>query len=97
MEGSKPSPPPFLDVMIDYFGPFIIRGEVQKRTRGETYGDSLTCMSSRTVHLHLSQNYSRGPFMQLFRRYTSVPDWPKKYTVTMELSWLEPPSNFRIL
>ena len=76
VERIKPSPP-FLNVMIDYFGPFVIRGEVQKRTRGKAYGVLLTCMSSRAVHLDLSQNYSKDRFMQLFRRYASVRGWPQ--------------------
>ena len=71
VERIKPSPP-FLNVMIDYFGPFVIRGEVQKRTRGKAYGVLLTCMSSRAVHLDLSQNYSTDAVMQLFRRYSAT-------------------------
>ena len=41
IERLKPSPA-FLYIAVDYFGPFIIRGEVQKRTRGKAYGVILT-------------------------------------------------------
>ena len=37
IERIKPSPP-FYNVVVDYFGPFIIRGEVQKRVRGKAGG-----------------------------------------------------------
>ena len=76
IERIKPSPP-FYNVVVDYFGPFIIRGEVQKRVRGKAYGVLITCMSSRAIHLDLAQNYTTDGFLQLLRRYASVRGWPK--------------------
>ena len=37
LERLKPCPP-FSAVGIDYFGPYTIKGEVQKRVRGKCYG-----------------------------------------------------------
>ena len=76
-ERLKPTPP-FYYIAVDYFGPFTIRGEVQKRTRGKCYGVILTCMSSRAVHLDIADNLSTDGFLQLLRRYASLRGWPKK-------------------
>ena len=38
--------PAFYSSGIDYFGPFFVQGEVQKRTRGKAYGVIITCHSS---------------------------------------------------
>ena len=35
--------PPFSAVGIDYFGPYTIKGEVQKRVRGKCYGVIFSC------------------------------------------------------
>ena len=42
-----------------------------------TYVVLTTCMSSRAIHLDLAQSYTTHGFLQLFRRYASVRDWPK--------------------
>ena len=43
IERIKPSTP-FSATCIDFFGPYIIKGEVQKRVRGKCYGVIFTCM-----------------------------------------------------
>ena len=76
VERIKPSPP-FLNIGIDYFGPFVIRGEVQKRIRGKSYGVLFTCLSSRAVHVEVAHDYSTDGFLQVIRRYASMRGWPK--------------------
>ena len=49
IERIKPSPP-FQSTGLDYFGPFEVKGEVQKRVRGKCYGILFVCDSSRAVH-----------------------------------------------
>ena len=66
IERLKPSPV-FLYIAVEYFGPFIIRGEVQKRTRGKAYGVILTCLNSRAVHIDIAPDYSTDTFLQLFQ------------------------------
>ena len=40
------SSPPFTSVMVDYFGPYSVRGEVQKRITGKAWGwSSLICVA----------------------------------------------------
>jgi hypothetical protein len=71
----KPSPP-FHHTYIDFFGPFKIRGVVNKRSHGKGYGVIFTCGTTRAVHCDLSQNYSVDGFLQTFRRFTSIRGYP---------------------
>ena len=77
IERLKPSPP-FTSTGVDYFGPFTIKGEVQKRTRGKCFGIIFTCLVSRAVHIDLSPNYSTDGFLQVLRRFSSIRGWPSK-------------------
>jgi hypothetical protein len=77
IERIKPSPP-FQNVGLDYFGPFEVKGEVQKRIRGKCYGVLFACDSSRAVHAEIVQNYSTEAFLQALRRFASVRGWPQK-------------------
>ena len=76
VERLKPSPP-FQNIGLDYFGPFEIKGEVQKRVRGKCYGLLFVCDSSRAVHVEITQNYSTDAFLQALRRYASIRGWPQ--------------------
>ena len=77
VERIKPSPP-FAFVAVDMFGPFTIKGEVQKRTRGKCYGVLFTCMSCRAVYVDVAKDYSTDAFMQVIRRFASIRGWPTK-------------------
>ena len=77
IERLKPSPP-FTSTGVDYFGPFTIKGEVQKRTRGKCFGVIFSCLTSRAVHIDVSSNYSTDGFLQTLRRFSSVRGWPSK-------------------
>ena len=70
--------PPFTNVCIDYFGPYHIKGEVQKRIRGKCYGVLFTCLVVRAIHLDLAVDYSTDAFLQVLRRYASFRGWPKR-------------------
>ncbi|XP_033118408.1 uncharacterized protein K02A2.6-like, partial [Anneissia japonica] len=73
----KPSPP-WAYIGIDLFGPFVVRGEVQKRTRGKAYGVIINCLVTRAIHLDIASDYSTEAFLQVFRRFVSVRGYPKK-------------------
>ena len=77
IERLKPSPP-FFYICVDYFGPFTIKGEVQKRVRGKGYGVIFTCLTSRAIHLELASNYSTDGFLQVLRKFASIRGWPRK-------------------
>lgn len=76
-ERLKPAPA-FHTTGIDYFGPFKLKGEVQKRTHGKGYGVIFTCVISRAVYLDISCDYSTEAFMQVLRRFASFRGWPGK-------------------
>ena len=69
--------PPFYNIGVDYFGPFIIKGKV-KRIRGKCFGVVFTCFLTRAVHIDLSFNYSTDAFLQKFRRFVALRGWPKR-------------------
>ena len=77
VERLKPSPA-FQTVGIDYFGPFEIKGEVQKRIRGKAYGVIFTCFTSRAVYVDTAPDMTTDGFLQVFRRFCSMRGWPSK-------------------
>ena len=77
IERIKPSPP-FQTTGIDFFGPYQIRGEVQKRVRGKCFGVIFTCFVSRAVHCDITTDYSTDALMSAIRRFSSIRGWPKK-------------------
>ena len=52
-ERLKPSPA-FYNTSLDFFGPFQIKGEVNKRSRGKAYAVIFTRLSCRAVYCDLS-------------------------------------------
>ena len=77
IERIKPSPP-FQNIGLDYFGPFEVKGEVQKRVRGKCYGILFVCDSSRAVHAEIAQDFSTDAFLQALRRFACIRGWPEK-------------------
>jgi hypothetical protein len=67
---------PFNKVMVDFFGPFSIRGEVQKRITGKAYGVMFTDLCSRAVHIEAVFGYDTASFLQALRRFSSIRGWP---------------------
>ena len=79
IERIKPSPA-FSNVAIDYFGPFAIKGEVQRRVRGKGYAILITCDVSRTVYVDLAPDYSTPSLLLALRRFSSFRGWPSHIT-----------------
>ena len=77
VERLQPSPP-FTCICIDYFGPYEIRGEVQKRIRGKCYGVILTCIAVRAVYIDVASDFSTDAFLQVLRRFASLRGWPSR-------------------
>ena len=70
--------PPFTSIMLDLFGPYAVRGEVQKRTTGKAWGVIFTDLCSRAVHIEVSFGYDSQSFLLAFRRFAAVRGWPQK-------------------
>jgi hypothetical protein len=68
--------PPFNSVMIDLFGPYLVRGEVQKRISGKAYGVLFTDLCSRAVHIEVVLGYDSTSFLLALRRFVSLRGWP---------------------
>ena len=58
--------PPFHDVGVDYFGPFLIR---QGRSHIKRYGCVFTCLTMRAVHLEISHSLTADSFLNSLRRF----------------------------
>ena len=63
---------------LDFFGPMVIRGHVNKRSRGKVYGIIFTCASSRATHLDIAEDYSKEGFYMVLRRFMSLRGCPGK-------------------
>ena len=71
----KPSPA-FNTVMIDLFGPYKARGEIQKRVTGKAYGVLFTDLVMRAVHIEFVFGYDTPSFLISFSRFTSIRGFP---------------------
>ena len=72
----KPAPP-FTYTMVDLFGPYLVRGEVQKRTSGKAYGVIFTDLVSRAVHIEAVYGYDTCSFLMALSRFASIRGWPE--------------------
>jgi hypothetical protein len=77
-ERLKPYNPPFDSTMVDLFGPYTIRGEVQKRISGKAYGVIFTDLASRAVHIEGVFGYDTASFMMALTRFVCMRGWPRK-------------------
>ncbi|XP_067929544.1 uncharacterized protein [Watersipora subatra] len=77
LERLKPAPP-FNNTMVDLFGPYLVKGEVQKRTSGKTYGVLFTDLYSRAVHNEVVFSYDTESFLMALTCFVSIIGWPEK-------------------
>ena len=82
---SKPAPP-FTYVMIDYFGPYSVRGDIQKRVTGKAWGVIFADLVSRAVHLESVFDYGTDSFLIALSKFASVRGYP-------EIIYSDPGSN----
>ena len=67
----KPAPA-FNHVMLNLFGPYMVRGEVQKRTSGKAYGVMFTDLTMRAVHIEAVFGYDASNFLMALIRFASI-------------------------
>ena len=68
---------PFTYTMVDLFGPYVVRGKVEKRTSGKAYGVIFTDLVSRAVHIEAVYSYDTSSFLMAFSRFASIRGWPQ--------------------
>jgi hypothetical protein len=76
-ERTKPVPQ-WSYISLDLFGPYPIRGEVNKRTRSRGYGVIINCLLTRAVHLDVVCDYGTASFLMALRRFMSIRGCPMK-------------------
>ena len=71
----KPAPP-WYSIGIDLFGPYEVRGEVNKRTTSKVYGVIFFCLPSTAIHLDITTCYSTDAFLMVLRKFISIRGCP---------------------
>ena len=64
--------PQFIYTMVDLFGPYVVRGEVQKRASGKAYGVIFTDLVSRAVHIEAVYGYDTCSFLLALSTFASI-------------------------
>ena len=77
-ERLQPGGFPFDNTMVDFFGPYLIRGEAQTRVSRKAYGVIFTDVCSRAVHIEVSVGYDTSSFLLALKRFTSIRGWPSR-------------------
>ena len=75
LERLKPAPP-FYHSMIDMFGPYLVKGEVNKRSNMKVYGVIITDLLTRAVYIDLAADYSTDKFLMVNQRFTAMHGCP---------------------
>ena len=68
--------PPFTHVMLDLFGPVIVKAEVPRRATCKVYGVLFTDLYSRAVHVEVASGYDAESFKKALLCFSSVRGWP---------------------
>ena len=77
IERLKPAPP-WSYTSLDLFGPFEVRVEVNKRSRGKVYGVLFNCLVCRAVYVDIACGYNMEDFLLVMRRFISLRGYPLK-------------------
>jgi hypothetical protein len=81
-ERVKPDDPPFTSVGVDFFGPIYVR---QRRSHVKRYGCLFTCLTTRAVHIEITESLDTDSFINAMRRFTNTRGNPTTI-VTMVLT-----------
>ena len=61
-----PNEPPFTHVGVDYFGPFLVK---RNRSELKRYGCLFTCLTTRAIHIEVSQSLETDSFIHALQRF----------------------------
>ena len=65
----KPNPP-FTYSAVDFFGPIMVRGEVNERTWRKVWGCVYTCLSSRAVYVDMARDHGTDSLLLVHRNFS---------------------------
>ncbi|KAK3741909.1 hypothetical protein QZH41_006254, partial [Actinostola sp. cb2023] len=63
-----PNEAPFKHVGVDYFGPFLVK---RNRSEVKRYGCIFTCLTTRAIHIEVSQSLETDSFINALQRFTA--------------------------
>ena len=63
-----PNEPPFSHVGVDYFGPFMVK---RGRSELKRYECLFTCLTTRVIHLEISNTLETDSFINALQRFTA--------------------------
>ena len=73
----KPSPA-WYSTALDYFGPYEIKGEVNKRCERKCYGVLFHCLLTRAIYIDIAPDYPTNSFLIVMRRFITLHGYPSK-------------------
>jgi hypothetical protein len=62
--------------MLDMFGPYVVKEEVQKRVSGKAYGVIFTDLVVGALHIEAVYGYHRQSFLMALSRFACILGWP---------------------
>ena len=74
----RPSPAWYVTSM-DLFGPIMIKDSVKQRTKKKVWGVIFNCLSSRAVHIDVTEDYGTDSILQVIRKFMCVRKCPSEF------------------
>jgi hypothetical protein len=62
--------------MLDMFGPYVVKEEVQKRVSGKAYGVIFTDLVVGALHIEAVYGYDTQSFLMALSRFACILGWP---------------------
>ena len=70
--------PPWHSTALDYFAPYEIRGEVNRRVRRKCNGILYNRLITKSVYIDVAADYSTNSLFLVLRRFVSLHGYPAK-------------------
>ena len=68
--------PTFHTILLDLFGPIIIRDTVKKRCHKKVWSVIFNCTVTRALYLDITEDYGTYAILQTIRRFVSIRGCP---------------------
>ena len=71
--------PVFFVTSLDLFGPIMIKDTVKQRTKKKVWGCVFNCVTTRALHIDLTEDYGTDAILQTIRRFTAIRGCPSEF------------------